>query len=46
MAERQGWEIYRMVMLMVTGMLVVGCLAYRWLPMSPLLRGTAGQCRK
>ncbi|GGH48616.1 MFS transporter [Comamonas phosphati] len=45
-AESLGAEIYRAVMLMVTSMLVAGCLAYRWLPMSPLLRGTAGRCRK
>jgi MFS family permease len=45
-AESLGVEIYRVVMLLVGSMLVAGCLAYRWLPMSPLLRNTAGKCRK
>lgn len=36
-AEAQGLEIYRVVMLMVAGLLLAGCLAYRGLPKSPLL---------
>ena len=41
MAEAYGMEIYRVVMLVVAGLLLAGCLAYRGLPMSPLLRGRA-----
>lgn len=37
-AERHGVEPHRVVMLMVAGMLLAGCLAYRGLPKSPLLR--------
>lgn len=38
LAENQGLEIYRVVMLLISGMLLAGCLAYRGLPISPLLR--------
>jgi MFS family permease len=45
MAEAHGMEIYRVVMLMVAGLLLAGCLAYRWLPMSPLLKAERQKIR-
>ena len=39
-AERQGSDIYKVVMLMIAGMLVAGAMAYRFLPASPLLKNT------
>lgn len=36
-AQQHGGEIYQYVMLFVAGMLLVGCLAFRFLPQSPLL---------
>lgn len=43
LAERHGVDIYLCVMLMVSAMLLAGCLAYRGLPQSPLLQKKAGQ---
>jgi MFS family permease len=45
MAERHGMEIYRVVMLLIAGLLAAGSLAYGWLPMSPLLREQGGAGR-
>ena len=39
-AERQGSDIYKVVMLMIAGMLVAGSMAYCFLPASPLLKNT------
>ncbi|GAB2834762.1 MFS transporter [Comamonas piscis] len=36
-AQQHGGEIYQYVMLFVAGMLLIGCLAFRFLPQSPLL---------
>lgn len=36
-AESRGAEVYEYVMFFVAGMLMVGCLAFRFLPKSPLL---------
>ncbi|MDR0259722.1 MAG: MFS transporter [Comamonas sp.] len=36
-AQQHGGEIYQYVMLFVAGMLMLGCLAFRFLPQSPLL---------
>jgi len=40
-AQRHGGEIYQYVMLFVAGMLLIGCLAFRFLPQSPLLSAQA-----
>ena len=40
-AQQHGGEIYQYVMLFVAGMLLIGCLAFRFLPQSPLLSAQA-----
>ena len=36
-AENRGAEVYEYMMFFVAGMRMVGCLAFRFLPKSPLL---------